>query len=220
MSYYIRESGEYAGQPAVNLAFGEERGDSYTVDSIRAQMDGFDWTNKIRTNRTPLVFKGVKREGGGTPFDPCFSRYEQALWALDSVLRSNFTIVESMGIAAPPEKIQEAADFYTVRLSQHQIRKYHDENRDEWEWFANRARYEGDVEFILEPKNFRDEDYVTSLQQEYKIPEENIYIEPPGETIQEVNDEYFEIQEMCKRNQWQITPRIDLLEDGGLPNDE
>lgn len=219
MSYTIRGSGRYAGNPSMVFSFGEQD-DNYTVKSIKAQMDGFGWTDKLRTNRVPVVYKGLAREGGGTPYDPCFPRYEESIVALDGVLRSHLSVIDCRGIDKPGEELRDVADFYTVRLSQHQIRKYHEGGREEWEWFASQARYDDAAEFIFESEGFKNEEQLKTLQRAYKIPDKSIVLHPPGETIEEVNDDFFEVQEVAKRNEWRINPRVEFLADGGLGSEE
>lgn len=215
ITYTILDEGRHAGRPIVTIAFGDAKQELSTVQSIKALMDRYGWTDHIRARRTPLVFTGADRAHGSLPYDPAYERHAEALTTLVDVLRPSTVWLHNRGVAEPTDDVAALADYHLVHLTQNQARNYRDGDREVWQWYAQEARDRNGatVDFVIEGHTMTVEEIIQDVSRNYTIPDDRIILYPKGETIEEVNDCFYKLVAIAKRNEWRISPRMSFLDD-------
>lgn len=220
MNYTLQDKGRYAGQPIVSVVFGDRQKETGTVKAVKALMDRYGWTDKVRSQRTPLVFTGKVRDGGGVPHDPARENHAEALTTLTDVLRPRRTWMTTRGVYQPTEAVNDDIDHYTLHLSQQQVKKYREGDRDVWQWYGRQAREARNVDFVIESRTRTIEEIVRDFSRNYQIPDDRIFLYPKGDDVAKVNDRFHKVADVTKRNEWRVSPRMSLLRNSGVEMDE
>lgn len=201
--------GEYAGQPTVSMKLSSSDNNKTRIGTIDGKFDGWGWNRKINSGFARFRIHGT---------DPLSDIHIEGIDTLDNIIGPRFVDFElnKQSINQIPSRtVKRIADHFTLFVPL-------DESFDEeaFEWFVDRSRSYGDVEFIFKVGDYEDDKAVNRISREYKIYDSDIWLLPQGEKLNTAKDSYDKCVNWAKRNSWNVSPRFDLWEQFEVDGEE
>lgn len=201
--YGVRLRGQWGGRPAVTLTIAPDA--DLTVRSLKAQMDNFGWTQRLRDPHTALVLTTEPLDGGGRPQDVCYQQYDEGLCALLKTVSPVNVVVETPGMADPSAELDSLVDEYDLRLTMSRVHTYVDDHNETLDWYTQQSRRNNNVTVHIPVDRIRDENPIQSFSQQYRLPDDRIHLHPQGEDLKETHDAFTKAEEIAKRNRWSVS---------------
>lgn len=209
-SYQIVRNGPFAGSPAVIVTVGSEIDQKLTIRSLKRQFENWNWTRALGRH-APFIFRGEERENTA-PASPLDRKHEEGIVALIDVIGPDTVVMEAQGSKKPVERVRKRTNRYIIRLSLDQMKSWSEGGNEVWEWFADGHRYNDfAVDWLLESYRERDEELLEQFSRRYRVDDQHIYLEPFGDTVEEVEPKFRSLEKIAKRHGWKVTPRLDIL---------
>lgn len=194
--------GKKTGIPTVRVELSKSDKRKKEVGGLEGRFDSYGWKDKLRSGFARMRIAGS---------DPLYEDNRRGLENLIDLVSPRFVDLE-IGPTnidkKPPRNIQNIVDTYIVFVPLDA-----DYDDDVFEFFTERSKNYGDVEFIFKIGKYNDDERVRSIAREYNIYDSDIWLYPRGSKPETVSDNLDICNKFAKTNTWNVSPRQDILED-------
>lgn len=208
--------GAYAGYPTVKLRVGIPD-KTATVQTIVNQFESYNWRRKIQNGTRVLKFTSHDTSKG-RPTDPLDKRHVDMYAPLYRVFRPRHTVLKTKYISVPHPRIDQYIDRYIVELTMDRCSKYLANDREGMHWFSNREERK-EIHYHVYTSERGGGDTLEEFSRHFSLNDDNIWLIPEGDTLEEVSRSYRELYDYEKGNGWKVSPRLDIVK-AGPPDDE
>lgn len=208
--YETMRYGPHAGKPVVMLKLSKADSNAIEVTSLEKQYDSYGWKSKLNSGFARLYVYG---------HDPFGEEHREALEFMFDVINPRFVdfeIDEQYADKIPPRNIKNKLDTITFRIDASKGGEYDTETIDE---FASNSVSYGDLNFMFESDSSSDEQDIIDFSYEYPVYDSDIWVYPKGRKMKTTTGNFELVENICKRNTWNVSPRADLL-NGFEPEEE
>jgi len=209
--YETMRYGPHAGKPTVMLKLSKADSNNIEVTSLEKQYDSYGWKSKLNSGFARLYVYG---------HDPFGEEHREALEFLFDVIDPRFVdfeIDEQYADKTPSRTIKNKLDTITFRVDlSNGETEYDPEVIDE---FASNPVSYGDLSFMFESDSSSHEQDIINFSYEYPVYDSDIWVYPKGRKMKTATENFELVENICKRNTWNVSPRADLLS-GFEPEEE
>lgn len=191
--------GRLAGQPTVQIKLSTSSTNAAEVGSLDRMLAGWGWKRKIRSGYARLRLKGV---------EPLDDMHREGLEAFDTLLDPMFVDVElnQRSISRVPSRfLRNMTDSWTLFVPLDQ--SYDD---DAMEFFSEKSRNYGDVEFLFKIKEWDDDERVRDIVKKWNLYDSDVWLYPVGERVDTAVENVERCHKWSKKRKWNVSPRYDL----------
>ena len=208
--YETMRYGPHAGIPTVLVKLSKSDTNSIKVSSLEKQYQTYGWKSKLKSGFARLYIYG---------HNPFGEEHQDALEYLFDVIDPryvDFEIDEKYADTLPSRQIKEQLDTITFNVDLADGDIGFDEETVQ-EITSNPTDY-GDLKFLFKADSTSDEETINNFSYEYPVYDSDIWVYPKGRKMKTATENFELIENICKRNTWNISPRVDLL-DGFEPEE-
>lgn len=202
MEYGPMPYGAKAGIPTVRVTLSSSDSNVERVGSIENLFNNYNWKQKLRSGFSRF------RVGG---HEPLSDMHREGIEVLSDLVGARFLDIELDGGDAishtPSRTIQNTVDSFSLIVP---IDRSYDD--DAFNFFAERSKNFGDVDFIFKVGKYGDIDTIESVSYDHNIYDSDIYLYPKGRKVSTVSDNLEKCVKGAKKNQWNVSPRMDIIQ--------
>lgn len=203
MNYGIKGYGIHSGTPTVSLQLSSDETNAQKISTFDSLFGNYNWKQKLQSGFARLRLHGT---------DPLNDELHlEGLSSLYSVIDPRFVDIEigpSYIDKEPSRTVQNMTDLYSLFVPLDR-----DFDDDVFEYFVDQSRKFGNVEFVFEVDSETDKKYINGISRDYKIYDSDIYLRPKGRKVHTVRDNYETCVKMAKSHTWNVSPRMDVVEE-------
>lgn len=172
--YGYESMGRFSGEPAIFLYYGDEGVDkNYTVDSVVKELKGWNWTWRISSHDSHVVFASIP----DSEVDPLQSKYESEILNLLKIQDHRKARAITSGEIVPSEEVDDVVDHYTIVKGAEGFRKKVEERDEKFDWFANESHYRDRTDFVFGFDGLRKNiQYIEDLNREYPLSKNKVWL--------------------------------------------
>lgn len=194
--------GKNSGVPTVSVKLSSSESNTQRAGSIEGLFDNYNWKSKVSSG-----FARMRIHGN----DPLSEEHERAISALNELISPTFLDVEIQSRfldKEPTRHIKTIADSFSLFVP---LDKSYDE--DVFQWFSEQANSYGNVQFLFKIDGPTDRKRIKNISHEYNIYDSDIWLYPKGVKPDTVSDRMDDAVKMAKTNTWNVSPRMDILQE-------
>lgn len=203
--YETMQYGPYAGTPTVLLKLSKSDSNSIKVNSLEKQFQTYGWKSKLKSGFARLHVYG---------HDPFAEEHEEALNYLIDVVDPRFVdfeIEEQYADKLPSRNIKNKLDTITFMMDLSSDKKNFDPETME-EFCSNPISY-GELQYMFKADSTPHEKEIANFSRNYSVYDSDIWVYPKGRKLETTCENISMMENICKRNTWNLSPRMDLLHD-------
>lgn len=201
-SYGAMPYGQFSGQPTVSLKLSSSDSNSIKVNSLENIFSSRGWKQKLRSGYARLRIYGD---------DVFHDRHTESIEYFLDVIDPRFVDIEmdEKDIQSKPSTfIKRRVDTYSFVID-----ATRDEPRYDKEVFThildNNAN-NGNAQYIFKSDTVTCEDRVKQFSRDYNVYDSDIWMYPKGTKRKTIDDNRESIENVAKRNCWNVSPRLDV----------
>lgn len=193
--------GSHAGTPVVDFAVSASENNQMKVRSIDSLFARYNWKRKLSSGFARLQFNGEN------VFDEQHSEGIAEFSRLLNARFIDFEVKRNELNTDVPREIKKVADYYRVFVPD-------DYDFDEYvmDSFSDQSSSFGNAEFLFKVDSATDEKYVKDIVNEYGIYDSDVWLYPKGWKAETVSERMSDVKKIAKRNSWNISPRIGIMD--------
>lgn len=201
--YQTMQYGPHAGTPTVLLKLSKSDSNAIEVNSLEKQYQSYGWKSKLNSGFARLYVYG---------HDPFAEEHRQALEYLIDVIDPRFVdfeIDEKYADKIPSRNIKNKLDTitFTMNLSNGGT----DFDPEVMEEFTSNPVSYGELNYMFKADSVSHESTIANFSRNYSVYDSDIWVYPRGRKLDTTSENIEKIENICKRNTWNRSPRMDLL---------